>query len=452
MIVVAGLSHRTAPIEVRERVALAKQDLPALLAELTAEPAIAEAMIISTCNRVEVVAAGPLPVSDFTQVRQDVTNFLVRRASLVERHLYAHAGADAVRHLFRVAASLDSLVVGESQILGQLKEGFEHAREAGTLGPILHRTVPRAIRAAKRVRTETSIGAGQVSVPSVAADLAKQIFGRLESKTVLLVGSGEMAEAVANLLCQSGARLIVLGRSADKVAALARAVRGEPRTWDALQASLNEADVVITSTSSAEPVIRHGMLDAARRFRRGRSSFLIDLAVPRDVEASAGDLEDVFLYNIDDFSRLVAESLHNRHREVERAELIVEAEAASFERRAETEQVTPTILALRRRFAAAMKEELDRSLRGKLKHLGPEDRAAIEKMLEAAQNKLLHAPSVHLREATSDGARVEQLIAALSDLFELDSDWEADTEHESRRPAGDRSRSTMRPVTGTDSR
>ncbi len=427
MIVVAGLSHKTAPIAVREKLALGRDQIPELLARALEMPAIGEAMLISTCNRVELVTAGKRNVDgDLAAVARDSVELLARYAPAVADHLYVHTSGAAVRHLFQVASSLDSLVLGEPQILGQVKDAFEVARKAGTVGGALHRTVPRAIRAAKRVRTETAIGAGQVSVPSVAVDLSKQIFGELRKRTVLLIGSGEMAETVAKLLQQAGAKLIVLGRNAARVAELARAVSGEPRSLAELGSALIEADVVITSTSSTDPVVGWELVHGTRRKRRGRSLFFIDLAVPRDVDPRVEQVEGVFLYNIDDFSRVVAETHSTRRREAERAEQIVEAEAEGYDRWLEAARMTPTLVALRNRFRATLEAELDRSMRSKLKHLSVEDRAALEKMLDAALNKLLHEPSARLREIAGDreyeAFRADQLSDALRELFALDQE------------------------------
>jgi glutamyl-tRNA reductase len=425
VIVVVGLSHRSAPIGVRELLAIPRDVAQDLLKDLTRRDAIGEAMLISTCNRVEVVAAGrDAPHADLEQVANEISSALTERAPGVAGNLYARLGAEGVRHLFRVASSLDSLVLGEPQILGQVKDAFEQARTAGTVGNVLYRTVPRAIRAAKRVRSETTIGTGQVSVPTVAQDLARQIFGELKGRSAMLVGSGEMAETVARLLATAGARLTVVGRNELRVAELVRSVGGEGRGWNELAASLVEADVVITSTSAPGTVIDLEHVKRVRRRRRGRSLFFIDLAVPRDVDPRVEGMDGVFLYNIDDLSRVVAESLSSRRREAERAEQIILLETRGYERWRDAEQVTPTILALRTRFASVLQHELERSLHGKLKHLGAEERAALDKMCEAALNKMLHAPTAHLRHVAAerglDGASAEQLVAALSELFGLE--------------------------------
>jgi len=423
MIVVAGLSHKTAPIEIRERLALGRDALAPFLHGLLAGSGVGEAMVLSTCNRVEVVAA-PGASGSLDACAQACLRALEALAPEIGRHLYHREGGAAVRHLFEVASSLDSMVLGEPQILGQLKDGFELARSAGTLGPVLHRTVPRAIRTAKRVRSETAIGAGQVSVPSVAVDLTRQIFGDFRKRTVLLIGSGEMAEAVARLLRGAGARLMVLGRTPERVEALAREVEGEPRTWNDLKASLVEADVVITSTSAPGYILDADMLRTARRSRRGREQSLIDLAVPRDVEPAVGELDGVFLYNIDDFSRLVAETISTRTKEAENARRIVEEETRGYERWADAEQATPVIVKLRSRLRQVLSVELERSFRGRLKHLGSEERAALLRMVEAVENRLLHGPTMRLRQAAaergSQGPSLDELAVAVSELFELD--------------------------------
>ncbi len=439
MIAVVGLSHKTAPISIREKLAISKEQIPELLAEVLACPEIGESMLISTCNRAElIVAARRGTEADLASVAREAAAVLTRRSPDIAGHLYTHVGGTAVRHLFRVAASLDSLVLGEPQILGQVKHAFEVARRAGTVGPVLHRAVPRALRAAKRVRTETTIGSGQVSVPSVAVELSRQIFGDLTGRSVVLVGSGEMAETVAKLLKNAGSRLLVVGRNQTRAAELAASVGGEPRGWQDLALALIEADVVITSTSSQDYVVGYDHVHGHRRKRRGRSLFFIDLAVPRDVDPRIEQIEGVFLYNIDDFSRVVAESHSARQREAAQAEAIVEEEAAGYDRWAEAARVTPTLVALRNRMRAAMAGELDKSFRTKLKHLGPEERVALEKMLEAALNKMLHLPTTRMREIAIDPDeewRAEELASALVDLFALGREAEQEPAGEDEEPA-----------------
>ena len=423
MITVVGLSHKSAPIEVRERLSIQKQRIPEFLSELVASGTVAEGLLVSTCNRVELVAAGR-PGTELQAIRDACVGALEREAAGIRAHLYGHSGGDAVRHLFRVASSLDSLVLGEPQILGQVKDAFEVARHAGTLGPILHRTVPRALRAAKRVRSETAIGSGQVSVPSVAVDLTLRIFGDLRKRSVLLIGSGEMAETVARLLRAQGARILVIGRTPEKVAELAALVGGEVRRWDDLRGALAEADVIVSSTSAPGLIVEQEMVAAAHKARRGREQFYVDLAVPRDIDPRANEVDGVFVYNVDDLSQVVAQTLSARSKEAEAAERIVDDETRGFERWFEAQQATPAIVLLRARFRSALATELSRTMR-KLKHLTPDDRAALARMLEAAENRLLHDPTMRLRRAAAerdDEPGLDQLVSSLQELFGLDED------------------------------
>lgn len=422
MIVVVGISHRTAPIEVRERSALPDSDVPTFLGGLVAGGDVREAFVVSTCNRVEVVAA---PAHNSTEGLEGAAKAcsyaLCARSEGLERHVYMHMGHRAVEHLFQVASSLDSLVVGEPQILGQLKQGFELGRKSGTVGPVLHRAFPRAVRAAKRVRTETTIGTGQVSIPAVAVELATRIFSDFQGRVVVLIGAGEMGRGVARLLADAGARIIVLGRRLESAEELAREVNGEARLIEALPEVLALADVVVSSTTSPEYVVTEGMLRAVRRARRGRNLFLIDLAVPRDVEPSAGSLDGTFLYNVDDLSQVVEGSLTGRRREAEQAHRILEEETRGFERWAEAEQATPLIKALRARLRSALEKELVRSLRGRLRDLDDEQRAALVKMLDASLNRMLHLPTARLRQEAlgTDQAAFEQVAGTLDELFRL---------------------------------
>jgi glutamyl-tRNA reductase len=417
------MSHLSAPVAVRERLALPVEAVPDLLRGLIDGGPIGEALVVSTCNRVDVVAAGSNGArSNLADVAGAIRQAIARRAPGVTASLYEHLGRDAVRHLFRVTASLDSLVVGESQILGQVKSAYDLAREAGTTGAVLNRVIPRAVRSAKRVRSETTIGAGHVSIPSVAVELAGQIFGDLSRHTVALVGSGEMGESVARLLRQAGARLLVIGRNGERVRAIAGALGGEPRSLSDLDLALVEADIVVTTTSAPGFIVGAEQVGKLRRARRGRNLFFIDLAVPRDVDPRVGELDSVFLYNVDDLSRVVGAALESRRREADRAEVIVVEEAESYERWVDGEQATPTLVELRRRFRDLADVELKRSLDGKLRHLVPADREAMRVMMDAALNKMLHPATVRLRRMAVDPSLrgdLEGAVAVLSDLFVL---------------------------------
>ncbi len=425
MIGIVGLSHATAPIEIREQIAIPADEVSAVLERVVALPEVAEAMLLSTCNRVEIVVA-PAGGTGTEAALSRARGLLLARAPEVHGHLFEHVGTAALRHLFRVAASLDSLVLGEPQILGQVKAALATARRAGTVGPRIDRAVARAIRAAKRVRTETALGAGQVGVPSVALELARQIFDSLAGRTVVLVGAGEMAECVARLLRSEQARVLVVGRNAERVAEVACSVGGEPRPWDALAATLVEADVVVASTAAARPVVDLDLVSNTRRQRRGRSQFFIDLAVPRAVAPEVDRLDGVFCYNVDDFSRLVADSRRGRAHEAEAAERIVSEEVDRLGRWFVGERATPVSVALRRHVRQSLEFELFRTLAGRLKHLGLEERHQLEVMLHAATKKICHAPTRKLRElaidCAADGDRIDLLSDALIELFDLEAE------------------------------
>lgn len=418
MIVVVGLSHKTAPIGIRERLAVGRDELPRLLDQLVATEAVREAVVLSTCNRVEVFAA-PTMGQPLDATRSFVLSKLVAMGGEVARpHLQSKEGKDAIRHLFRVASSLDSLVVGEPQILGQLKDAIVAAREARALGQTLGKAMLRAIRVGKRVRHETAIGAGQVSVSSVSVDLAQEIFGDLDGRKAALVGAGEMAEAAARLLAKAGAKIIVLNRSPARANLLAQDVGGEPRTMADLEKTLTEVDIAIASTSSPTHVITTDLVKRVRKARRGRSLFLIDIAVPRDIDPAVNELDGVYLYDVDDLSRIVAESLEGRAAEAVRAEAIIDEETAAFEQWTLEREFTPTIAKMFARTRGVLASELERSLSGRLKHLGPAEKEALVAMIGAATNKLLHGPVSRLRELAGD-ARADIYVEAVQDLFEL---------------------------------
>lgn len=422
--VIVGLSHRTAPLEIRERLALPRDQISDVLRQLASRPELNEVLCLSTCNRVELVAA---PRGNETQNVMQAGHVLFRFLDELARphggidankYLYMHQRIEAAQHLFRVASSLDSIVVGEPQILGQVKGAFEVAQAAGTVGAVLDRVVNRALHAAKRVRSETAIGEGQVSVSSVAIDLAQQIFHTLAGRVVLLVGAGEMAEAAAQALAHAGAHLIVVNRSLDHAIELTQRVGGLARPWSELEGALLDADVVISSTASRGFVLSRELVTQCVRQRRGRALFLIDIAVPRDIDPEVNSLENVFLYDVDDLEGIVRETRKGRASEAQKAEGIVIEEVRALDAWVEARGVTPTIVALRNRTRSLLQAELERSLSGRLRHLGESDRAALHAMMDAAVNKLLHAPTSHLRKAASE-VRGEQMAQTLHELFEL---------------------------------
>ncbi len=422
MIVVVGLSHKTAPVDVREKFATSADVLPAVLARLASRPELKEVVFLSTCNRVEVFAsaAGPEHVEAAAKaVRLVMCDHAgIGDAEAVAPYFYDRTGSDATRHIFRVAASLDSMVLGEPQILGQVKDAFDAASAAGTLGHYLGRCLHRAFSVAKRVRTETQLGKGSISISSVAVDLARRIFGDLADHTVLLLGAGEMAEAAAKSLGRGARHIRVCNRSFERAAALAGSIGGDAVQWDALGDELTRADVVVASTASPKPVVTHELVKRAMKVRKGKTLFFVDIAVPRNVEPSVHAIDNVYVYNIDDLEQQVADAMRSRKSEADAAEKIVAHELAEFEAWARGQSVAPTIIRLRARTRAILVGELDRTLGGRLRHLPEGDRAVLLQMMEGVTNKLLHAPMTRLREigAAEDGL---DAVRTLQQLFDL---------------------------------
>ncbi|MBX3249820.1 MAG: glutamyl-tRNA reductase [Myxococcales bacterium] len=423
-VVVVGLSHHTAPLELRERLAVPRDRLPPVLHEL-APRVFAETVLVSTCNRVELYGVADDP-NAAARAAIDHLRGRAESAEELESSLYVLRGAEAVRHAFRVAASLDSMVVGEPQILGQFKEAFEAASETGTVGTLLGRCFTRAFAVAKRVRSETGIAEGTVSVSSIATSLAKKIFGELGGRRVLLLGAGEMGEAAGRSLAGSGAHLTVVNRSPTKATTLARELGGVAAGYEQLASELVGADVVICSTSSQTFVLTHELMKGVVKARRHRPLFVIDIAVPRDVDPRVGELENVFLYDVDDLQKVAQENLEARRKSADAAERIVDIEVGEFEVWRRSLELTPTIVALRRRVEEVLAAELERTL-PRLGGLDEKDRRALDKMVSAMASKLLHSPLVALKRSGGepDGAA---LISATRALFALDEPAKAEPE------------------------
>ncbi len=422
-IVVVGLSHKTAPVEVRERFAVSADVLPAVLARLASRPELEEVLFLSTCNRVEVFARAATfePASALRAVREALGEHVgVTSTDDLAGWLYERQGEDAVRHIFRVTASLDSMVLGEPQILGQVKEAYDAAAAASTLGNLLGRCVTRAFSVAKRIRTETALGAGTVSISSVAVDLARRIFGDLEGHSVLLVGAGEMAEAAAKSLGRGASSVRVCNRSFERAGALAHSFGGVAAPFEQLEEELVRADVVVVSTASRSFVVTRDLVKRVIKRRKGKTLFFIDISVPRNVDPEAHGIDNVFVYNVDDLEREVAEGLKARRSEVASAEAIVATELEEFKIWVRGLDVQPTIVGLRTKTRATLLGELEKSLSGKLRHLGEPERAALAQMMEAAANKLLHGPTARLRA----GADAPELVRAARLLFDLEGDEE----------------------------
>lgn len=397
---VIGLSHRTAPVEIREALANSQahgKDEAALKKQLQSAAALCgEAMVLSTCNRVELY--GALPARLETQaVLRDAEKLLIEPLPQARQHLYRFKGEAALAHLFRVASSLDSMVLGEPQILGQVKAAYHAATTAGTVGAVLGAAVPRAFAVAKRVRSETAIGENPASVASVAVDLARQIFGNLAGHPVMLVGAGKMAELCARHLREAGATdFLIVNRTKSRAEDLAERLGGSAHELSELESLLGRAAVVLCSTGAPEPLLRTEMLSRVMKVRRGRWLLLIDIAVPRDIEPQAGRLDNVYLYDIDALSEVVANNLGERQRAAAVAESIVQNELLRSTKRSESANLVPLIRALRERAQSIADAEVARVL-PRLGPLGTRERALIGGLAESVVNKLLHGPLTALK-------------------------------------------------------
>jgi len=420
-IIIVGLNHRTAPVEVREQVAFDSSQLGDSLKSLHALPSIKEGVLLSTCNRVEVVAAAP----DQQNALREVKSFLaeqesVRDHGLLEEHLYTYSGDAAVRHLFRVAASLDSMVVGEPQILGQLKDYYLAAQQAGTVGTVLHRLFHRSFFVAKRVRTETGIASRAVSVSSVAVDLARRIFDRLEDKAVMLIGAGKMGNLVARHLQRNGvSSLMVTNRTFERAVELAAEFRGSPIRFEDYPRYLKLADLVIGCIASPEVLLGPETVEEILKERKQRAMFFIDLGDRRNFDPDINKVDNVYLYNIDDLRSVAEENLQERSGEVNKAEEIVDEEVEGFLRWLDSLEQVPTIVALKQKLEEIRLKEMEKSLSTSLKGLSEKERRALEDMTAAMINKILHAPITRLKKVSED--QDEGLyIEALKKLFDLE--------------------------------
>ncbi|MHB8420146.1 MAG: glutamyl-tRNA reductase [Myxococcales bacterium] len=436
-LVLVGLSHQTAPVAVRERLARLGQDLGATLSSLVRLPAVSEGMVLSTCNRVELYGAG----EPAARVASSLRDF-VRGQGLdgeTRDYLYERQGEDAARHLFRVAASLDSMVVGEPQILGQLKDAFQAAATAGATGDCLHRTVGRAFAVAKRVRTETEVGRNAVSMSHAAVELARKIFASLEGKRVLLIGAGEMAGLAArHLVAQGVAELFVANRSEERARQLAAELgTGTVRSLEALPELLAEADIVLSAAGGdgVGPLLTRPLIARAVKARRFRPLFLVDLAVPRSIEPAAGGLANVYLKDVDDIGAAVRQNTERRLGEAQRAEAIIDGEVHELARVLRGRSAVPVLAELRRLGDAVAEAEAQRTLAQIGAALDGRGRESIAAMARAIVNKLLHQPTTRLRRAAELGVEAE-LADATARLFALGDGSEREPAEEEGPPEG----------------
>src|SRR5215475_5937078 len=412
-----GVNHKSAPLEVRECLAIPESRLPDTCRELTSYPGIEEGLVISTCNRVEIITHTANGHADLRGFLHD--HFHLRSEDL-DPHVYEFREKDAVRHVFRVASSLDSMVVGEAQILGQVKEAYATARAVGAVRGQLDQLLTRAFAVAKRVRTETEIGSSSVSIASVAVELAKKIFGTLQGKNVFIVGAGKMSELAARHLIAHGCgSIFVSNRTYDRAVGLAHRFNGKAIKFDDLYNNCDQADIVITSTGSPQAIFRreHGEQFLSRR--KNRPMFFIDIAVPRDVAPDMGKLDGIFVYDIDDLQQAVSSHVADRRKEAERAEAIVASEVERFEGRLQTLDVVPTIVSLQDHLETIRQAEIDR-VRGRLGPLSPDQELAVEALTRGIVNKIMHTPISTLKTAAreSEATTVVDLVRRLFNLQE----------------------------------
>ncbi len=417
MITLIGVSHQSAPVSLREKMAYQDQDLAAGLKELTSRNRITEAFILSTCNRVEILALcegdrGIDCVRSYLQEAGRITS------EELDRYSYQYHDADAVRHVFRVASGLESMVLGEPQILGQLKASYAAARETGTVGSVLDRLLRNALSGAKKIRTETGIARHPVSIASAAVELARKIFGALDGQSALLLGAGQMSELVATHLRSHGVeRIIVSSRTYTRAADLAEKFEGTACNWDGATSWLESVDIVVSGTAAPGIILEKETVRQAIRARRNRPLFLIDIAVPRDVDPAVNQLDNVYLYDVDDLEGVVEENLHERRKSAEAAKRYIEEEVAVFERWLDSLKVSPALVDLREKLHGVGAREYAR-FRSKLGPLTSEQELQVHNLLRSVVQKILHPPIRYLKDAAVRGEAVDA-VARYRDIFDI---------------------------------
>lgn len=419
-IVLAGINHRTAPVDLRERLAFRPDELGSALSFMQARGA-KEAMILSTCNRVELMTA----VDDGVPAAA-LADLLLESHSVsgesVRGHIYVHEQAAAVRHLFRVASSLDSMIVGEPQILGQLKQAYAVAREHGSVGSVLDAVLTRAFNVAKRIRTETEIGQNAVSVPYAAVELAKQIFGSLQRKRVLVIGAGKMSESTARHLLRAGAStLFITNRTLSRARQLADLLRADTIPYEMFPSRLSEVDIVVSSSSAPGYVLDSDAVRRAIEVRRSQPMFLLDIAVPRNIDPDVNRLEHAYLYDIDDLQGIATRNLKNRLEVAEQAETIIADEVARLEAKLRERDIAPTIVSLQEQLEQIRREAIERH-RPRMGALRPEQESALEALTRSIINKVAHGPISEMRRdaaAQSLEMTEPELVSAVRRIFRL---------------------------------
>ncbi len=430
-LLVLGLNHKSAPLHIREKVAFPEKEIAGPLRAVNSLDGVRENLIISTCNRVEIVAA-----AEGRGAADALKEFLAGHHGVprdeLEPHLYLHAGGDAIRHLYRVASSLDSLVVGEPQILGQVKDAYDWALEAGTTGMVLNRLLKSTFSVAKRVRTETGIARSAVSISYAAVELAKKIFGETEGRTAMIIGAGEMGELALRHLVNSGIReVLVANRTFEKGVELAREFGGSAVKFEDLADHLVLSDIVISSTGAPHIIIHADDVRKIMKRRKYQPMFFIDIAVPRDIDPAINDIDNCYLYNVDDLQAVVDANVREREKEAEKAEEMISGDVATFLKWVNSLQVVPTIKSLRAKAEGIRRSETEKTL-SKLPHLSESDKRQIQAMTSAIINKILHRPQTVLKEAshTEEAGLYLEVARKIFDLPELPDEQEKGNGHE----------------------
>ncbi|HZM91695.1 MAG TPA: glutamyl-tRNA reductase [Blastocatellia bacterium] len=420
-IVLVGLSHKTAPLAMRERLAFGESQLVDALSRLVDQKTVDEGLIVSTCNRVELIASTPAGAERGLECLADfLRDFHHLTPDALNGHLYKHADTGAIKHLFRVASSLDSMVVGESQILGQVKDAYQQAINAGTIGRVLSQLMHRALSVAKRIRTETGVAQNPVSVSSVSVELARKIFGDLSDKTVLLVGAGEVAELAARSLIEAGtSKLIVTNRTAERAEDIASKFSGGAVNFEAFYDVLPSADIVICSTGAPDYIIRPPETKRALKSRKKGPVLFIDISVPRNIDPGLSALENAFLFDIDDLDSIISTNLRERESEARQAESIIDAEVEHFVEHLRSLDIGPAVVEVKELLSQIVISEFRRN-RKRLGVLSPEQEAAIEEVvIPALVNKISHPMIVHIRNAAREG-KPTQMMDELRKMIRID--------------------------------
>jgi glutamyl-tRNA reductase len=418
-LILVGVNHKTTPVEIREKLAFTQGKIEESVDRLLNFPDIIEHTILSTCNRVEIYARANCQDSAIKSIKQFICDFHELSPIELEDHFYSYRNEKAIEHLFRVSSSLDSMILGEAQILGQVKDAYSLARDLRSTGLVLNQLFEKAFSIAKKVREETGIAERSVSISSAAVELAQKIFDGLENHTVMLVGTGEMAELAAKHLISYGVKTVyVTSRTYDRAANLARTLNGSALDFEAFKNELHRADIVITSTSASSFIIKKEMVEKAINKRKNKPIFFIDIAVPRDIEPDVNDLENVYLYDIDDLHVVVSANMKEREKEAENAMNLISQEVTKFNNWIGALDAVPTIIEIRKKAENIRKQEIERTLK-KIPHISEGDKELLRQMSSSMINKILHKPTIKLKQKTqSEDGHI--YLKAIRHLFHLD--------------------------------